>query len=247
MDMRALSTVMALLAFAAVPARGAGSAESRETVRKSVEYAVSLDADGHIVALKSLARPENAAIADAMLASIRTWTFEPGRVDGVPSATSTTLTLWLRLDSTGGGPYRVAIEDARTGGRADRTTPPRYPDSSLRRREMGTVAMEVRYDARGEVVSAKLAEGSPTVSAALGNAALEAVRHWTFAPETVAGHPLAGSTYVMLCFSVTGSRRDPLPPCEWTPPGALGSLGEGASYALSSVAHLKSPVIAAAP
>ncbi|TWO80041.1 energy transducer TonB [Denitratisoma oestradiolicum] len=78
--------------------------------------------------------------------------------------------------------------------------PPRYPASSRRAREEGTVVLVVRVSAEGlaEEVSIRQGSGYP----ALDQAALEAVRRWRFLPVPRGEQRLAASVVVPVEFSL---------------------------------------------
>jgi protein TonB len=59
-------------------------------------------------------------------------------------------------------------------------TPPRYPRSARRRGQQGTVVLSVHVDASGRVTNLRLFESSG--HRALDNAALDAVKKWSFEP-----------------------------------------------------------------
>lgn len=215
--------------------------------RLETTWTVSLDADGRVVELAQESRVKP-ALADPLARAIRGWTFEPGRVDGRPAATQTTLSVAVTLEPQADG-YAVRVTDARTGGGVARTTAPSLPRSAVppRGRDVFTAlaVIEVRYDAAGKVLAAELAPGAPQVQRDVARAALDSVRRWTFRPERVDGHAIAATVYVPLCFTASvDSRKAMNAQCEkWTPPGREAGIGDGAAFALAPAATLKSEVI----
>lgn len=77
---------------------------------------------------------------------------------------------------------------------------PVYPPGAQRLGEEGTVRLRVRVSASGGVDAVSVSEscGYPR----LDQAALDAVRGWTFVPATSGGHPVAGTVIVPVHFSL---------------------------------------------
>ena len=208
-------------------------------------WGVSLDASGHVVALESHGALKP-VLRDPLAEAIRGWAFEPGRIDGQPAPTETSLDLSVALEADAGGNYQVRVVDVRIGAEVASSVPPRFPPRLVRRIKTpfsGLVVAEVRYDAQGRVLEAELAPGTPAADPLLQEAALESIRKWRFQPERVGGHPLAGSAWVPLCFTLTTSARH-IPDCEhWTPPGANTPVPDGSAFALQPAATLRSEVV----
>lgn len=208
-------------------------------------WGVSLDASGHVVALESHGALKP-VLRDPLAEAIRGWAFEPGRIDGQPAPTETSLDLSVALEADAEGNYQVRVVDVRIGAEVASSVPPRFPPRLVRRIKTpfsGLVVAEVRYDAQGRVLEAELAPGTPAADPLLQEAALESIRKWRFQPERVGGHPLAGLAWVPLCFTLTTSARH-IPDCEhWTPPGANTPVPDGSAFALQPAATLRSEVV----
>ncbi|HVV50038.1 MAG TPA: energy transducer TonB, partial [Polyangia bacterium] len=83
-----------------------------------------------------------------------------------------------------------------------RTKPkPEYPLPSLRRREEGTVVLEVVVGPDGlpRGISLRRSSGHPL----LDRAAMEVVRRWTFEPGRAAGVPVTSAAVVPVRFSLS--------------------------------------------
>ncbi len=234
----ARSALVGLLALA--PLAGA-----EEPLVVESTWGVSLDASGHVVALESHGALKP-VLRDPLAEAIRGWEFEPGRIDGQPAPTETSLDLSVALEADAEGNYQVRVVDVRIGAEVASSVPPRFPPRLVRRIKTpfsGLVVAAVRYDAQGRVLEAELAPGTPAADPLLQEAALESIRKWRFQPERVGGHPLAGSAWVPLCFTLTTSARH-IPDCEhWTPPGANTPVPDGTAFALQPAATLRSEVV----
>jgi periplasmic protein TonB len=96
------------------------------------------------------------------------------------------------------GPMQVSDLDAR----AITIVPPKYPLESRRRREQGTVLLNVTLDAEGAIASVALARSSGFER--LDKAALEAVRRWRWSPTVRGGEAVAVRGVVEIPFELTG-------------------------------------------
>jgi TonB family protein len=230
--------------FAALLAVGAAQAKkSEKPIRLNAEWAISLDAQGHVLALKQTTKLKP-VLSEPLERAVQAWVFEPGKINGQPAPTETLLRLSVVLKPANSDGYAVSIESAATGGGIARMKPPTYPDQAFRYRQQGVVMVVVNYDESGKVVSASMHAGAQAVPRSLSDAALSAVRQWTFRPETVGQHALAGSVYFPVCFFITDYRQSPSEDaCKWTPPGGQHTVSEHDVVALNPAAKLLTDVV----
>lgn len=88
---------------ALVLATGAQAAVPNEVpATVNTTWRVTLDAGGHVTALEQHSKVKP-AVAGPLEAAIRGWTFEPGKLDGVPAVTETTLDVSVALEPQGEG------------------------------------------------------------------------------------------------------------------------------------------------
>lgn len=234
----------ATLATLALVASAHAATEAAGPRTLDTTWKVSLDAQGHVVDLAQSTKVKP-VLSEPLARAIRGWDFEPGRVDGQPAPTETTLYVTVRLEPQANDGYAVRVERVRTGGGIKKMAAPKFPMEAVRRHGdsfSAMVVVETHYDAVGKVISAGIAPDSPTAERAISNAALQSVRRWTFQPERVDGHGIASTAYVPICFALGNA---PLPYCgTWKPPGAAGTdIGNGEAFALNPAATLKSDVI----
>ena len=83
-----------------------------------------------------------------------------------------------------------------------RNPPPRYPVSARRRGEQGTVLLKVLVTREGAAASIDLEKSSG--SAALDQAALDAVKSWRFVPARRGGQPVEAHVLVPIVFRLEG-------------------------------------------
>jgi TonB family protein len=227
-----------------LPVEGSAQGEARIHPR----WALTLDASGRVVALEALGAPPVPAIRTPLEQAIRGWHFESGKIGGNPAETKTTLALDLSLVEHGGDQFALRVDDARTGAdlaaEGFHHAAPKYPSDAMRHHRDGIVVLRIDYDSGGRVVATRLQDGAPEVDASFVRSAQDAARRWTFSPEIVGGHGLAGSTIVPICFAdYTRKTPEERSGCAWTPPAGHGGLGDGATVAIDPAAHLETAVV----
>lgn len=195
-----LLVLSASAAFAGDPPREA---------RVHAHLALELDAAGRIVALAPIGKTAE-GLKEFLLGEVSAWTFEPGRVDGQPAPTRTTVVVTLAARKAGDDQLAFRIVDAATGPGVAEAAPPRYPAESLRAREAGEVLLRVDVDAAGRATS--VAVDRSNAAKRLQAAAVKAARAWTFVPERVGGHAIASTVLLPVRFCVRGYACPRLPP-----------------------------------
>lgn len=226
----------ALLMLSLFPV-GAIAADAPTTVDLTMSWSMVLDADGAITSLQPV-EDVNAALYQRLEPAIRKWHFTSGKVDGKPAPAETTLTVNITMEPVEGG-YRVRLRHAGTGARYAKMTAPKYPDGALMSHRGGAVLLIVHYDADGQVTDAAPIDGGlPKPGADIERAAVVALRHWTFTPERIAGHGVAGAVKVPLCFNAPPARDN----CRWTDAGGDAPIEADHPLALDSVVRLDGDV-----
>lgn len=220
--------------------------KSPTSISFQLGWHVTIDAGGRVTQMSPI---ENKRIdrfpqiRQRLEQAIRVWHFLPGDVNGKPAVTQTGLHVRAELLPQPDKSFRIRIVYAGVGGTIRQLHIPRYPGSAMKRHKSGEVVLRVAYDAQGKVISAALAPDSPKVDQSLINASLLAAREWTFQPEIVGGHPIAGVAITPLCYRLhawgSSHRRGK---CNWTPPGESRPLHPGEALALNPAARLTSEV-----
>lgn len=207
----------------------------------------SLDANGHVLRLDPIKNERVDRIPEIrarLEQAIRSWQFLSGTVNGKPAQTETGL--WVQaelLPPSADGSNRIRIDHASVGATLAKTTVPHYPGKAIHEGKGGEVVLRVGFDANGKVTSAVLDPQAPKADKLLVDASVAAVRTWTFQPEVVGGHGLAGYAVTPFCytlnFSATGRRMSK---CEWKQPGRQEPIHEGEALAVNPAAHLSTEV-----
>ncbi|GEM_PF-4066107 len=148
--------------------------------------------------LVQVLRPLPEGLADAAAEAVRRWTFEPARdADGhaVPVLFKVAVRFALDGDpASSSSASRAGLPEGWTPPRVKDAQPPAYPEEARRRHLQGTVRLELAIGADGSVKEVTVLEGLP---AGLTDAAVEAVRHWTFEPALDAKGRPVGITQVV--------------------------------------------------
>ena len=212
-------------------------AGKQEAFQREIMWTLSLDADGKIESLKPVDRDYLPEVRAQIEPIVRTWHFTPGKINGRPAPTETTLwvTVGFEAESTNSAHYQVHIASASTGPRYQHVVAPSYPSAAQHAHNEGEVMLWITFDAEGHVTSAKNYPemSADHVSPMLVDAAMDAVKHWTFRPETVAGHGIASEALVPFCFKVASGE------CHWKPRPNKRPFHSGEAVALSSVVGLE--------
>jgi protein TonB len=82
----------------------------------------------------------------------------------------------------------------------------RYPEAARRLNLSGEVVLRIVVEANGSVGRIDVVSAGP---AGMTEAAVDAVRHWTYRPARVAGQPVAVWKLVRVRFTRTAEREPP--------------------------------------
>lgn len=201
-----------------------------------IEWKLSLDADGKIESLKRINPEYLPEVGKQLEPIVRTWHFTPGKVESRQLPTETTLgvTVAFEPESTDSTQYHVRIKSASTGGTFKHVVRPPYPTVAQRAHQEGAVMLWINYDAAGAITSVRNVPEMSTegINTALTDAAIDAVKHWTFRPETVDGRGVPSEALVPICFQMLDT------PCHWKPWPGKRPFHSGEAVALSSVVGL---------
>ena len=172
-----------------------------------------VDVDGSVAQARILSRkvggpqttPE--ALAEATrkletgtLTAVRQWKFEP------PERAPVVMTVAVAYDADGKGkaapppppPAPKPGDGSVTRPVAIEQPNPIYPEEAKRTKVQGVVVLSVTVGANGQVKDARVIQSVP----ALDQAALEAVRQWTFRPGTRDGKPVDVVTDITINFAL---------------------------------------------
>ena len=103
----------------------------------------------------------------------------------------------------------------------------------------GGVLLRVTYDGEGKVRNAETIEGGyPKAGNDIEHAAVAAMKHWTFKPESIGGRGYGGVAIVPMCFSVAPG---PETPCRFIDPASNQDIRNGGLLAVDPLVHIERP------
>jgi hypothetical protein len=171
------------------------------------EARMSLDATGKVTVLTFVnLKVTKDLIGQRLDPVIRSWQFEPARINGVPMPAETTLSLNLDAVRNSDGGYAIHVLDAFTGVAFVAMTKPDYPMRELVAGKEAIVILLVSVADTGGAsdiaVENILTNGSKDHFV---DAATDAVKHWLFQPEKVGGQSVESKVRVPIMFCVDES------------------------------------------
>jgi len=180
----------------------------------NVMLKVHVDAQGNpeSAIVDSLDPPAAAVLSDAAIAAVLRWKFNPALRDGVAVADDIRVPVEFRVDEdekAGGTAQPTAASTATTMIPASyrRLSPPAYPASSVASGIEGVVYVAAAIDADGHVSSASVDHAEPVLAVVLGDAAIKAVKSWTFNPAKRDDKAIASRIVVPLRFAISDPKK----------------------------------------
>jgi len=193
--------LMSGMAVAAGPAAARKSVQASMLVKGTIEVAP----DGHVSSY-ALDHPEKLppVVKGLVQGAVSHWTFDPIVVDGHPAIAKGAMSLRVIASPLGDGRYSIRVGGVVFGNGRDKTghavtaihrSIPKYPERAVIERVAGTVYVVVRIDRQGRVADAVARQVDLRVigdsyemaswRGMLSDAALRAIRRWTFRTPTV--------------------------------------------------------------
>ena len=181
---------------------------AEEPIQAWLRANITLDAKG---GLSSIEWPDQKAkgkvLTDHLEKLVRTWEFEPGKVDGISAITRTRLNLKVEMKKNLQGGMEVAILQANTGMGSNSMAPPAYPITPAQRGYSAELRLLLDIDEHGKVASARVVEYQSDsrdkwMRADFEKAGMKAIQSWAFEPEQVAGRPLSSTINVPVRFCI---------------------------------------------
>ena len=192
---------LAIVVLAAACGIATAGPKQPETFNVWLRGGVVIDGIGHVQDLQWDEQSKvHALIAERLAPVVRSWEFEPATVDGQPASTQTGLLIHILADELADGSLAMRLADAKTGPIALSLALPTYPADAVRRGVEATVTVTVEVKADGLPVIRDAAyensdrDYSEYYRKAFVASATEAVKHWKFRPELVAGQAVPGSS-----------------------------------------------------
>jgi len=187
-----------------------------------VYVAAHVGADGKVTSARvdHIDPADARTLADAAVAGVKSWTFDPARKGGVDIASDEIVAVAFSLDPKGEAPrvehtalepIGVAPEQPVAGETPPSEDvsyrlmfPPNYPPAAIKAKQSARMKFNVLVDAHGEPQSVTVANSDPPEAAALfAQASIDAIRKWHFNPGIKDGKPHAGHIEVPIDFELS--------------------------------------------
>ena len=204
--MKTLITRTLAACLLAVSFAGHCSSPGKDAGKVWLRANIVLDAAGNLTSIEWLNTKPSAQFVTSRLEDVvRGWSFEPGKLNGVPAITHTGLSLDITVKKTARDTFVLNIDDARTGAVYKTQDPPFYPGNQARMGASAYIVLALDTDEAGKVVSATVTDyagnsGNRSSRRDFEAAALNAVNSWTYQPEIVGGKALASKLSVPISF-----------------------------------------------
>jgi len=170
-------------------------------VSGSVVTKLVIDKEGSVVSAS--AGEGDPALMEYALKAVKQWKFRPYVADGRAVEVETTATIdfsreepYVRTSKPLKGPLRLRISQGVAQDHLIRKVNPQYPEEARAKRIRGDVILKVTIDHTGHVINPSPVTGDPL----LAQAALDAVKQWTYKPYTLNGEAVDVETTVKISF-----------------------------------------------
>ncbi|MEP6940725.1 MAG: TonB family protein [Rudaea sp.] len=180
-------------------------------IQGKVVLKVQVDAKGNPVGSEVVStEPKEAnVLADSAIAAAMQWRYEPAIKDGKPAGGFVMVPVDFRMTEDDQSPVRAAAPMQILPASYRKMRPPLYPASALAEHATGTVWVRARLTAEGAVREAHAEVTYPQSASSLADAAVDAIRGWTFNPAMVNGAAVEGEVVVPLQFLIAGYTPPP--------------------------------------
>lgn len=233
--MKAMLLLPVAMIFAASAHALPASDQEGRLPQRVYTYALELEADGSVQQVAPHGF-EADAISQKLDREIRNWIFEPAGTPRDKGSTRTYLRIVVAPALADASAFEVV---SATTGPAPRTLDePEYPLRDQKQGNEGTVVLELKIGADGQVSAARVHDVSGNASRAMAASALTAARDWTFTPELVDGRPVKGTLLWPVCYL---GQQSSVADCRWNGPDAQ-RLSSKTVLTLDPTVRLVSPI-----
>jgi TonB family protein len=189
-----------------------------------VKVRIATDGSVTTAAVDRVDPPNAAALADAAVAGVKTWTFDPAQQQGKPVASDEIVPIVFALNdqalpAIAGATLdaiRISPPDADSTASKSIDTPPtedvsfrrsdapKYPKAAIDARQSGKLVLKVQVDEKGNVRYVEVEKADPPEAKAIfEETSVAAVMQWKFNPAKKNGKPVSGWVRVPIDFALT--------------------------------------------
>lgn len=196
-----------LLALA--PTRSAAEAPPADApMEKSLSYRVLIDADGQLVSATPLKTDLGTDIQRTAIGLAKQLKITPAQAGGQPAAAETLLSVTVRFNPQPDNSFKLGLKTASLAIEPLVRTPPNYrwkPGKKNPPSGLVVLALVVRVDGSVDTSQTRVLQSAVTVGgeaelAKMVKAASEAVAHWTYQPDRIAGQAVSTITTQLIRF-----------------------------------------------
>jgi protein TonB len=165
----------------------------KQGIEGTVVLEATADIEGKVQAVKVLKGVD--VLNQAAMDAVKQWTYEPMMIGGKPKPVVFTVTVRFSLKDKS---LKTGAEEG-TGPKVLKKVDPVYPEEARKQGLEGDVIVEATVDEAGKVKEAIVLRGVD----GLNQAALDAVKQWTYEPVVVDGKPKAVKFTVTIRFKLS--------------------------------------------
>ena len=167
---------------------------------------VTIDPEGKVTSLElDQWKSEKDLIGEKLKPLLRSWTFEPGRVNGKPALTETTVTIHLDMQKINDDRYAITLLSAETGATWEAMRLPAYPMREVKALAEAKIYLLASYDSDGKIGNLTVEDAEVKGSKSDFDEFVAAIRaeakaSWRIRPERVGGQGMPGVVRVPVAF-----------------------------------------------
>lgn len=176
-------------------------------MEKSLSFRVLIDADGQLVSATPLKAELGMDIQRTAIGLAKKLRMTPAQAGGQPAPAETILSVTVQFNLQPDASYKLGLKSARLATEPLVRTPPLYRWKPGKNQPSGLVvlALVVRVDgsvdtSQTRVLQSAVTEGGEAELAKMAKAASDAVAHWTYQPDRVAGQAVSTMTTQLIRF-----------------------------------------------
>lgn len=194
--LRALAAALGL--FLAADCAVADSTPASDRWVASQMAKVVIGPDGHVIDAQLQQSSLGPEMQAEIVRRIAQFEFEPAKKNGVAVEAETHVSVQLSIEPDG-DLLAVKVAGANVTVGMVKLPPPRFPRSQLNRSQGAELELRLAYDTEGKVTEVEITRIEPDLKV-FREATLKAARDWLFAPEKIAGQPIAGTALIPVRF-----------------------------------------------
>ena len=144
-------------------------------------------------------------LQQSALDAVKQWTYKPYQLNGEPVEVATTVNVVFQLDPSANPPKKVTIAGGIAQGHLIHPVAPIYPSEAKKAKVSGLVVLQATIGKAVHIEDLRVVSGHPM----LQQAAIDAVKQWTYEPYLLNGEPVAVETTINVVFNLGSAPKQP--------------------------------------